>query len=104
MPSPQESLDQTLQDATAQITAFLTTEQPAIAPVREALARVAPFLPCANPTSQQKDALQQYRKNLEALQQGLPQLTERLLVKRAALMAKQRRLNAARAYQQSATF
>jgi hypothetical protein len=95
-------LEETLSDANARIDAFLTAGQPVLRPLLDALARVAPLLPCQHPTPLQRVALQQYRKNLEALQESIPQLKERLLARRAVLTAKQRGLNAARAYQTSA--
>jgi hypothetical protein len=104
MPSPEQAFDEALQEANARITAFLTQEQPAIKPVLEAFVCVTPFLPCPNPTVQQRTALQEYRQNLLALQQGIPPLKDRLLAKRSMLMTKQRGLTAARAYQQSTAF
>jgi hypothetical protein len=101
MPSPQETFDEALQEANTRIAGFLTSERPAIQPLLKAFASVAPFLPCVNPTAQQGTELQQYRKNLLALQAGIPQLKERLLARRAVVAAKLRGLTAARAYQQS---
>jgi hypothetical protein len=101
MPSHQETFDEALQEASTRIAVFLASDRPAIQPVLEAFASVKPFLPCINPTAQQQTALQQYRQNLLALQEGTPQLKERLLARRAVVMAKLRGVTAARAYQQS---
>jgi hypothetical protein len=96
------SLEETLAEANSQIGVFLEQERPAITPLCETLARVAPFLPCAHPTLRQRAALAEYRQNLEALQEGIGRLTGRLWSDRTSVRAKLQNLKVARTYQQSA--
>ena len=95
-------MEDALADANSRIVAFLTQERPAVGPLREALARVVPFLPCADPSPRQRVALAEYRRNLNALQAGIGQLTERLWRERAVVRTKLQNLKVARTYQQFA--
>jgi hypothetical protein len=97
-------LEEALTTTNTRIAAFLAQELPALGPVFQALSQVAPFLPVRDPSPEQRAALREYRKSLEGLQAGLPQVTSRLQSKRVAVLAKMKNLKAARAYQESLTF
>ncbi|GEM_PF-5483999 len=95
-------LEGAIASANRKIAAFLEAECPTLPPVRDGLAGVAPFLPCTDPTDQERAALQEYRQNLQALQAGIERLGDRLLERRAAVAGKLRRVKVARTYQQFA--
>ena len=97
-------LEVALAQANTQIADFLTGNRPALDLLRQALAQVAPFLPCTNPSPPQRLALQQYRQNLEALQSGTQRLKDRLTSRRVTVLTKLKSVKAARAYQASTQF
>jgi hypothetical protein len=95
-------LEHAIATASRKIAAFLEAECPALPPVREGLAGVAPFLPCTDPSDKERAALQEYRENLHTLQAGIERFSERLLERRAAVASKLRSVKVARTYQQFA--
>jgi hypothetical protein len=97
-------LEEILAKASTRIADFLAQDLPALGPVFQALSQVAPFLPCPDPSPEQRAALREYRKSLEALQAGLPQVTGRLQRKRISVLAKLKSVKAARAYQEATQF
>jgi len=98
------ALEEALAKAKTRITAFLAHDLPTVGPVFQALSQVAPFLPCPDPSPEQRAALREYRRSLEALQAEIPQVTRRLQSKRISVLAKLKSVKAARAYQEATQF
>jgi hypothetical protein len=97
-------LEKALAKASRRIADFLAQDLPTLGPVSQALSQAASFLPCTDPSPEQRAALREYRKSLEALQAGIPDVTGRLQSKRTSVLAKLKNLKAARAYQESTQF
>ena len=97
-------LEEALTTTNARIAVLLAQDQPVLDPLFDAFAQVTPFLPCADPSPEQRAALRSYRQNLEALQAAIPELTVRLRSKRTSVLAKLNGLKAARAYQDCVQF
>jgi len=91
-------LETALAEASTRIGVFLKRERPALDPLFAALGQVEPFLPVAEPTSEEKAALAEYKTMLEQLQPALDRLAGRLWSERNALQSQSNRLKVLRTY------